>query len=297
MYKSWIVLAIFCSSISRANEGFFTRREQLPQGASHAWDSTLMLSPVTRGGFGSGFVIDRQIGRDGFDTILVLTAGHVVKSNCPEELGICANLMASRNLGLQLGNKDSGGYFSTGIPELSVQGLEIVRLSFNPDLALLRARVDSTTLGDLKPIPQGNCRSLSPTTPIYLIGHPNVSLRSSIQSSDRTEIIKRWSSGLLGSAVSGHLKGQSTLYQLYASTADSLPAHSGGPAITADGKFVGVIKSGQGDDDNNFSFVSNSANTFITRCEYLGAFIRGEPLPLLESMIPPTPSAQAHGRR
>lgn len=175
-----------------------------------------------------------------------VTAGHAIED--------CKNWR--RHLAENLGRRRSR----------RLKRVDVVYVDTVYDVAVIKAEA-SAGLRISKPIPVDDGCERAHLKEIYAIGFPGVGKRRSL--GKRGEI-KRWSKGDFVGVGIADFNGVDAMY--IASSVDSLPGSSGGPAVDESGRLVGVVAKGAAGEDNNYRYDVNPKDpldwqTFLVPCD------------------------------
>ena len=240
-----LLLTMWVSAVpGYAEEGFFGEHTLPPQLVS-AWNATFQIR-YRSGAFATAFVIDKQPVTVRRMRLQFLTSGHMVQGHCKKPFGHCPNieqLSSSEGFHRENDNAILMNHRNWTIPEATVVDQDI-----GNDLALLEAIVDRDKYKNLQPIPfLSDCSSLRIHQTMFLIGFPDVSLRTTpdaLPIDDKAHMIRRWSRGVLVGSITNNDVPEAARNRHYkiGTTADALPGNSGGPALTSDGEFFGALR-------------------------------------------------------
>lgn len=226
---------------SQAKEGFFFEDSLLPQLQS-AWEATFNVLSKSKGG-GTAFLVDKQALTSSRTQLFFLSSDHTITTICgPDFLGHCPHLYMTASFGIDNLN-------NSRIPlnnlDRSIYEVEVVDRRADYDIALLRATVDRSKYESLRPIPLADCDSLLIGQEMYAIGFPNTSKRRrGSPITNPHQVTRRWSLGHISVKVRSktYPHGDQNLLYRIGTTADALPGNSGGPALTQNGEFFGVLQ-------------------------------------------------------
>lgn len=269
-------------SVIYAAEGFDDRKYTLPTTAlQSAWDATFAVDSKGGGFVGSSFFYRReQSPIPGRYYFYFLTSGHVIYKNCPVRSGRCSTIQLTAGLNF---SRVDGSAQRTSDRFLQLDNIEIIKLSEKPDLALLRATVDSSVyFSSLQPVPLNPSCSLPVDSKIYVIGFPGTDQRPNANGTSPANIYlstKRWSVGAFVGTIEARGQNDPTSSIFAGVTADSLSGNSGGPAVTADGHVFGVLDSSLGIGPFENIYIGNDlsspkkAHSLLERCEVIKTFL------------------------
>ena len=225
----------------------------LAENAEHSWR-------------GSAFVVGRE--PSGLEMLFVTTA-HTLPENCMSA-GPCNSLRLYQDA--QFDVKDDR------IERVATSGrasrVDVVRLSVENDLALLRATFDAPLpLAQALPISQA-CRFQSPLT-AFAVGFPNVAIREStaIAMENPDQIVKRWARGEL---FAGLYEGATP------TSIDGLDGFSGAPVFDESGEVRGVYRGIRAEKESGFVYfdspkadaTADDHYATAVSCENLNAFLK-----------------------
>ena len=274
-----VLLILWGSLPVHAEEGFFSE-PTLPPGLRDAWEATFQII-YKDGEMGTAFVINKQPVTTRRVRLLFLTSGHVVHGQCRTPFGPCPNIKTlSASEGYHTETRNS--LFLNHRDWTFRGGAVVVDYDLINDLALLEVVASADKYQDLRPIPRANCRALRLKQPVYVFGFPRVTTRTapgSVKMSDREHMIRRWSQG----HVEGRVRNKAVreedqqLHYWLGTTADALPGGSGGPGLTADGHYFGVLHSilvGDADDGENGYMAGKSPwHSHFSNCKAVERFL------------------------
>jgi S1-C subfamily serine protease len=264
--------------IQKVSEGFSSQPELLPSTVTGAWDSTFMilLDEPTKYVYGTAFLVKKDVGR--VSTVLYfLTNRHVIADYC-EANKICPNAF--------LAQKANMVHQSDGLHLESLSGVfkdvEVVSLSKNPDLALLRVSVPA----DAKNLPEP--LRISPTCEmkigerLFTIGFSDPFYRTypgSLPIADQKSIFKRWSKGIFTGYTKSDDRNDENTNHWIGTSVDGLEGGSGGPVLNENGQVVGAIKNLASLRSNQYRYDGNENADHLdwqsnaVECRYLSKFI------------------------
>jgi len=248
-----------------------------------SWNSVFMavIETDTKLEHGTSFLVER-IPKGIYDELYFVTDNHVIVNGCPEK-GPCPLLKLQQSAHLLYdGSGAVTGNRGASANQLNYTGIEVVRRSTNPDLALLRVVVPRSpqTPHALK-LPK-DC-TLGRDLKVYSIGFSQTRLRTDPGAkaiAGKNETFKRWSEGVTTGPVKVSVKGQS--YALHGTTVDVIPGGSGGPMLNDKGEVIGVFKATTSIAKNNYAYKGNETPgplapaSLMTDCETLKKFLNLE---------------------
>lgn len=276
--------SFFCllSSAVFAGEGFDDFSYPLPNVAlKAAWDATFAVDSKGGGFVGSSFFLRKEQGRlPGEYNFYFLTSGHVISKHCGSSPGICTQLQLTSG---QSFNRIDGTTEKTSDRQLILDKIEVAKISDQPDLALLKIRVDvSAYFSGLQPVALHSICSPAANSKIYVIGFPGTYRRSNTKGTTDANIylgLKRWSQGDLIGDLLAVTQSDSTPALYTAIAADSMSGNSGGPAAIANGQIIGVLDSSLGVGAFENMYVGNEAispkkgHSLLERCSVIKTFL------------------------
>lgn len=257
-----------------AKEGFATSLSNAPSAVLSAWKTTFAIltdSPSTYK-IGSAFFVweDKSIGSQQF---YFLTANHNVNPSC--NVGdVCPATYLTRDLRLKYQSDGKANLESMG--ESGFKQVEVVQRSVNPDVAVLRVTSSESSENVPKPLPLPSNCNLRTGEPLYVVGFPTTSDRSSPPSLAITEKdiqTKRWSQGMFVGLFNERINDEIRLY--IGATADALEGNSGGPIVNAAGEVISIVVKGASLSQNQFQYYGSEEighldwQTLGVRCETL----------------------------
>ncbi len=284
MFK--FIFLIFIVSMSFAGEGFFTTTYNLPGGVRTAWASTFGITYRSSGAPASAFLVHKEVGNSagayGKYFFYFLTSEHVVRANNCVEKTVCSSIRISSSLGIDNINRAA---ITTNDLNRTFDNPEVVRISKEPDIALLKVEVDSKSfyaydLVEIKPVP--NCK-IANGSAIYVIGYPGTHARPGAKGTtdaDQYLNIKRWSTGFVIDQTISNLNNSGPLVHWTSTTADSLGGNSGGPAVNSNGELVGIMDSGARIGTYNSKYLGDESrqpmvpHSYLENCQAVDAFLK-----------------------
>ena len=270
------------ASLSLADEGFFFKGPLPPQ-LRAAWDATFLVE-YENGEKASAFVIDKQMVSARRVQLVFLTSDHLVQGNCQRAFGYCEKIKkitASEGI-----NTKNDNPILMDQRDWTIQEVHVIDRHVDYDIALLGATADREKYRLLTPIFMvSDCRKLRIGQLSYLIGFPEVSSRTAPNAKlidDPDEMVRRWSRGKIKERVFNKSHGEEDQEEFYwlAMTNDALPGNSGGPALTAQGEFYGVlhgIKVGAGKQKDQYPYLGDdpesNRHSYLTNCPAIKRFL------------------------
>ena len=274
-----VTLITAFTSTAAAKEGFNAHSRELPSKVAKAWASTFLFISEDLSSYqmGTAFLVKKEVKAD--STILYfLTSRHVITPFCKDQ-DVCFNANLAQNASLIHQND---GLHLQSLDGVVVDGVEVLALSKNPDLALLRAAVptgkynlpDSLKISDSCALQEGET--------LFSIGFADPACRTNsdrLPIADQNLILKRWSQGIFtGYVKSDDNNDENT--NIWASTSvDMLSGGSGSPLLNEDGLVVGVIKNSASHATNQYRYDGNENpghfdwQSNAVPCAYLSQFI------------------------
>jgi S1-C subfamily serine protease len=267
------------SMIANATEGFNKDMSTLPAAVGPAGNAVFMLlfKDAIDYDWGTAFLVEKKAGTDGSQELYFVTNAHVVRAICGGEKNCPAlSLLSDGHLEredefhLRL-HPNRGQVF---------QDIEVVSLSENPDLALLKVTVPSAEAAPFSPLKVSRTCDLKFGEALYTIGFSDPSVRTASGHLDivaPNSILKRWSQGIFITEVSLETGAQPRI--LSGLTIDALPGGSGGPLIDAKGLLVGIMNKSVGSRETNYRYAGNenadevAAQSFAVSCRSLSEFL------------------------
>ena len=231
---------------------------------------------------GTAFVVGKQALQSSQVRLLFLTNDHVVQDVCDEPLGYCQNMLLTGSFGV---DTQEYNYIRTDYRDRSIHQVTVIKRHKDSDLALLEAIVDGKKYESLQPIPQiGSCNEISPgqeALPDWLPKYPSPNSPGSqtypgtAPTSFEGEAKARSQPPFATGPTPDHAQHN---VQWLGTTADALPGSSGGPALTPQGEFFGVLLSildEDGDNDSQgYPYHGNARwHSFLTNCHATTEFL------------------------
>jgi Trypsin-like peptidase domain len=242
-----LYLALVCAPIAagRAEEGFFTDRR--PPAVRAVWPSVFALQCESRKGVytATAFLV-AKIDKDRPGSrrrklvdYYFVTAGHAI--------GECRR--TRQHLVENLGQRrfEDDGITVARRPQ-RLQGVTVVRVDEAYDIAVVKVTASAGARVGTPIEVDGRCDP-DVGEVLYSVGFPGVDQRRSLHLK-REE--KRWSKGKIVGLGKAEFHGHNEIY--IASTVDSLPGSSGGPAVNEAGRLIGVVAKGAATDENGFRY-------------------------------------------
>lgn len=255
------------ANVVKAAEGFTT----VPSNnLRSAWNSVYAFYSEAASDIGTAFLIRKKDVGDAIE-LYFLTNYHVVDEACDErscDSQLLEDIAFVFNEEGKLSFTESSGLrFSRSI--------QLVKASVNPDLALLKVRLDKNIPAP-KPIDfAANC-AWRKSEVVYTIGFPNTSLRTNSNRKviqKQNVILKRQSQGLI---VDEEIIGARLMLT---STVDIVKSSSGGPLLNSQGQLVGVINQMVKGPNNAYMGMEAPHNllshSYSVPCELVKEFIDG----------------------
>lgn len=273
---------IFLSSNVFALEGFKTLKDPTPQFIADAFEAVYFLDLAEANSsstdLGTAFLIHAEVGVTSTQLYFV-TAGHLFEDDCTRP-GVCANLYLHKNPTLNFASGGNGYTFQASVPAL--RNIEILKVSQNPDLALLRATIPNGQINDPKVLIVSKSCQFNAGEKFYTIGFPAVYSRTAMNAipiSKPNTVVKRWSEGVYVETAVFMVKPSSAKHELIATTVDTLLGSSGGPYLNEKGEVVGVSSASSGDLDDKFKYPGDETPGHLhwaseaVSCKFLGPFL------------------------
>jgi hypothetical protein len=242
--------------------GFSSQANELSPNLMKAWDSTFLFtfSAFDRLGTATAFIVDIKKAPTGYD-VYFLTNYHVFENDCSPH-GRCFSAAVRRGIGWNSIKRD---FIGQSQDVVLMDYIEVMKVSRNPDLALLKARLGgeeskgkTPTELRLRPLPiRAQCRQMNGER-IWIIGFPSTYLRDKPESmiAQPKLTYKRWSSGLaLDVRLTASRYGETQNFLM--TTADSLGGNSGGPVLDQLGRVVGVHSIGVANQASGHAYEGN----------------------------------------
>lgn len=283
MLKFWLLalLTTVVSSAANAESGFFDLSDKTPAVVANAWPSVFSyIGPKTDGTteMGSFSFIGTKT-ENGQLYAYFLGNDHVIDGSCLNVGAPCNDhSLLAQDIRVvpprdEVKKKSKKSSHKDLIIGLMFQNPELVRDSKNPDLALLRAKVDENMVLP-KPIEIARmCQFIGPGQSTYAIGFPDLMKRAMWESpipANASILRKRWSDGsILKAIVFVSDIGPSINV---ATSIDLLPGNSGGPIIDNTGFQIGVAS--RVPKNPGFKYSSDEdGQGLVVPCEYLWPFV------------------------
>lgn len=239
--------------------GFSTHTDGFSPNLLNAWNSTFLFtfSAFGRLSTATAFIVDVKKTQTGHD-IYFLTNYHVFEGDCSPH-GRCFSATVRRGIGWNSLKRD---FISQSRDVVLMDFIEVVKVSRNPDLALLKARLEgkgkTPTELRLRPLPiRDQCHQMKGER-VWIIGFPATHLRNKPGSAiERPEMTyKRWSSGIaLDVEITGSRYGETQSF--LTTTADSLSGNSGGPVLDQSGRVVGMHSIGRANQESGYAYAGD----------------------------------------
>ena len=271
-----IFAALLISSRCFAVEGFSTFTNPTPTVIANAVDSVFFLNVLNgkSSELGTAFMVGSEVGLNS-TKVYFLTTTHSLKSVCSKP-GPCPNLFLHQNPVIELNSADKKFSFQT--KDLSLHNFEIVKVSQNPDLVLVRTIIPSYQARTLKALRISKSCEVAPGDKLYAIGFPGAYLRTHVAAFPievPNVIIKRWSEGILVEESNFKVEKSPGLNDLFATSIDSLDGNSGGPILNEQGEVVGVEKASRATPKNQYKYTGQEKpgsmdwSSLAVPCKYL----------------------------
>ena len=272
-------LAMSGSNSALAHEGFNSDPTTLPAPVAKAWGATFMLLFRDAIGYdwGTAFLVKRDTGLK-FTKLYFLTNGHVVREICGNKTGLCPVLSLVANP--RLTHLDDI-HFRLDSSADTFESIEVVKLSMNPDLALLRVTTASRSTAGFSPIQVSRDCKTGYRDSLYAVGFSDPFSRTvpgHLPVADQNVVFKRWSQGIF--IVDVLVSDPTGAQTLSGTTVDALSGGSGSPLLDAHGFVVGVLQKSIGAREGVSRYVGNeneddiSPQSFAVACGPLTDFLK-----------------------
>lgn len=248
----------------RIAEGFFT--DSRPPGVKAVWGAVFAFVCERANGSNtaSAFLVRKLPAGENRADYYFVTAGHAADDCRRSSRYLVENLNGPRF--------EPDGITLAPQPK-RLGGVEAVVVDRDYDLAVIKVRAGAAlAIGQPVKI-DGNCnRALG--REIFAVGFPGVAQRRSLRDKRET---KRWSRGEYVGLGRAPFRGAPALH--IASTVDTLPGSSGGPAVDAQGVLVGMAVKGAAAPENGFRYdvdpeKKDDWQTFLVPCQAVSAILR-----------------------
>ncbi|MGZ3805461.1 MAG: S1 family peptidase [Pseudobdellovibrionaceae bacterium] len=260
-------------------EGFYTSADPMPPAVSKAWSSVffVLINEPTIYRMGTAFLV-RKIVDSKVTDLYFLTNLHVIKQACPTS-GLCQNASLAQDAHLIY---QSDGLHLQSLDGVVLDQMSVVKVSVNPDLALLHVRASNNNNVQLpNSLPISPSCEMAVSGPLYTIGFsdPFDRRNSTIPIKNRDSIFKRWSHGIFTGYTKSDDNNNANTNLWSGTSVDALEGGSGGPLLDQSGKVVGVMKNSASTEANNYHYGGNEDpkgldwQSNAVRCEYLEKFI------------------------
>ena len=279
-----LALLTFISSTCFSSQGFHTLDVQAPSFVRNAAEGVyfLKLDEAKSADFATAVLVKASYG-PAVSELYFLTNAHVFEEQC-HQLGRCKNLKLYQNIELIF---DFETKKIKGQGENEIDHVEIVRLSQNPDLALLRATVLTRPSQNFHILQLATNCSLASGEQLFTIGFPGVNYRynfasQSLPGSDT--IVKRWSQGIYETTNNMAIDKISGPHEFLFTSVDTLPGNSGGPLLNSRGEIVGISQASSAIPENGYRYTGNEElgktdwSSVAVPCHYLRPFIFNQSL-------------------
>lgn len=255
------------ANVVKAAEGFTT----VPSNNLRSvWNSVYAFYSKAASDIGTAFLIRKKDVGDAIE-LYFLTNYHVVDEAC-DERSCDSELLED----IAFVINEEGKYSLKESSGLRFSKIQLVKASVNPDLALLKVKLNKNIPAP-KPIDfAANC-AWKRGDVAYTIGFSNTSLRTNLNRKaiqKQNVILKRQSQGFV---VGEEVTNDGRL--MLTSTVDALKSGSGGPLLNSQGQLIGVINQVVLDPYNAYTGKEASNNllshSYSVPCEFVKEFIDG----------------------
>jgi S1-C subfamily serine protease len=278
-FLTFFAVSCLVSILAQAREGFESDTRSLPAPIAKAWKSTFLvfLNEPKIYRTGTAFLVKKE--KLGNSTALYfLTNRHVFAGYCAKA-GVCreAKLAGNANFIHQ-----SDGLHLQTMEGPIFNNVEVLALSQNPDLALLRVMIWSNTPSIPEPLTISSTCNLSLGEPLFSMGFSDTFYRTyskRVAIPDQNSIYKRWSIGLFTGYLNSDSNNDEKTNHWASSSVDTLSGGSGGPLLNEAGEVVGVVKNSASRSQNQYRYGGSENPKYLNwqtnavRCEYLLPFV------------------------